>query len=504
VSQGAPASSGPCGPGAGDGADVAALRSRALGGSFWTIFGYGTSNVLRLVGNIILARLLFPEAFGLMAIIHVFIQGLWLFTDVGIGPAIVQSSRGDDPKFLDTAWTLQVVRGVCLCIVSFLIAWPVSRLYVGTDPLAAELVWYLPVTGLTAIMDGAISTRVHVYGRHLRIKQITLLDMAMHVISLVVMIVFAWLHPSVWALIAGSLAKCAVRVVLSHTVFEGQRNRLRWDPAAARALFHFGKWVFVSTMLTFLATQADRLIFGGLVPWDLLGVYGIAAALAAMPVGALLQVGAKVIFPTLSRLRDREEALLSEASRLRVPLLIGGGALVSAMLPAAPALIRLLYDDRYAAAGWIVQILLVGAWFQVLEAPNTALLLARGETRAVAVGNATKLVGILVLLNVGFSLHNFPGALVGLAAADACRYAATSALVRRRGLRFLALDSGASALVVVACGLGLSAEAWAGGPETFTGLVAGAAAGAAPWAVAGLLVWRGRERGAPGVVASAA
>lgn len=483
--------------------DVAALRRRAVGGSFWTMAGFGASNVLRLIGNIVLARLLFPEAFGLMAIVHVFIQGLWLFTDVGIGPAIVQSSRGDDPKFLDTAWTIQLCRGVVLCLVSFVIAWPVSRLYASNDPMAVELLWYLPATGLTAIMDGAIATRLHVYGRHLRIRQLTLLDLATQVTSLTVMIVFAVIYPSVWALVAGSFAKCGLRLVVSHTLLEGERNRLRWDPEAARALFQFGKWVFVSTMLTFLATQADRLIFGGLVSWDLLGVYGIAVALAWMPVGALLQIGAKVVFPALSRLRDHEEALLREAARVRVPLLIGGGALVSAMLPAAPALIDLLYDDRYTAAGWIVQLLLFGAWFQVLEAPNTALLLARGETRAVAIGNATKLLGLLVLLHVGFWLANFPGALAGLALADAGRYVATSVLVRRRGLRFLSLDASASALVVVACGLGLAAESLAGGPTTFTGMLAGGSVGLLPWAVVGLVVWRREREAGQGLVAAA-
>ncbi|MCO5165868.1 MAG: oligosaccharide flippase family protein [Planctomycetes bacterium] len=480
-----------------------ALRRRALGGSAWTIAGYAASNVLRLAGNIILARLLFPEAFGLMAIIHVFIQGLWLFTDVGISPAIVQSPRGDDPRYLNTAWTFQLVRGTTLCLISFLIAWPVAALYSGSEPLARDLIWYLPVTGLSALLDGAVSTRVFVYGRHLRIRQLTFFELTLQLGSLLVMVGFAWVHPSVWALVAGALTKSALRLVISHTLLEGPANRPAWDPAAARALFTFGKWVFVSTMLTFLATQADRLIFGGLVPWSLLGVYGIAAALAAMPVGALLQVGTKVVFPTLSRLRDREAELLREARRVRLPLLLGGGALVSAMLPAGPALIGLLYDARYADAGWILQLLLLGAWFQVLEAPNTALLLARGETRAVAAGNLAKLLGILGLLPAGFWLAGFPGALVGLALADACKYATTSGLVRLRGLRFVRLDVSATALVLVACALGLGAEALAGGP-TPVGMVAGGLTGVAPWAAAAGLAWRVHAgRGAAGVAAPA-
>lgn len=478
------------------GVDVAALRRRAAGGSAWALVGYATSNVVRLAGNIALARLLFPEAFGLMAIVHVFIQGLWLFTDIGVGPAIVQSARGDDRDFLDTAWTIQLGRGLVLCLVSFLLAWPVTTLYAGNDPFAADLLWYLPVTGLTAVMDGAVSTRVYGYSRHLRIRALTIFDCALQVVSLAVMVGVAWVYPSVWALVAGALVKSALRLVLSHLAFEGAPNRPRLDPTAAAALFQFGKWVFVSTLLTFLATQADRLLFGALVPWALLGVYGIAAALAAMPVGALLQLGAKVIFPVLSRLRDDEAALLREAARVRVPLLLGGAGLVSTMLPAGPALIELLYDHRYVAAGGIMQLLLVGAWFQVLEAPNTALLLARGETRFVAVGNGAKLTGIVVLLPVGFILGGFEGALLGLILSDVSKYLTTGAFVHQRGVRFALLDAVATALVAAACALGIGAERLAGGPTTVTGFAAAVVAGAAPWVITGgALYLGGRLRG---------
>ena len=61
-----------------------------------------------------LTRLLFPEAFGLMALIQTFMIGLAMFSDLGIGPAIIQSDRGEDPDFLNTAWVMQILRGICL------------------------------------------------------------------------------------------------------------------------------------------------------------------------------------------------------------------------------------------------------------------------------------------------------------------------------------------------------------------------------------------------------
>jgi O-antigen/teichoic acid export membrane protein len=468
-----------------DPGDLSSLRRRAIGGSCWTIVGLGGANVLRLIGNVVLARLLFPEAFGLMALAQVFLQGLWLFTDVGTGPAIVQSERGDEPEFLDTAWSIQLLRGVVLCLVSFALAWPVSTFYGMTDPLARDLLWYLPALGLTAVLDGAVSTRLHSYSRHLRVKELTLLELHNQALSMIVMVVVAWVHPSVWALVAGAWVKCALRTGLSHALLEGPRHRLRIDRESARAQLRFGKWVLVSTMLTFLVMQADRLLFGRLVSLELLGVYGIALALASLPTLVLSQVGAKVVFPVLSRLDPGRRT--SEATRIRALLVVGGAVVLSTILPAGPALIDLLYDARYAAAGWILQVLLIGSWFQLLDSPNTAFLLARGETRVVAASNAVKLVAILALMPLGFALGGFPTAILGLVLADVARYAYTVVLARRRELHVLRFDVGLSAMALAASAAGLAAARLVDGPLAC--LVASVVGAAAAWCLAGAIAW---------------
>src|ERR687885_208624 len=116
---------------------MSSLKNQALRGTVWTIAGYGASQVLRLGSNIILTRLLLPEFFGLMNLVNVFIIGLHLFSDVGLGPSVVQNKRGDDPDFLNTAWTIQVGRGIILWICSLILAWPVSQFY--NEP---QLLWF--------------------------------------------------------------------------------------------------------------------------------------------------------------------------------------------------------------------------------------------------------------------------------------------------------------------------------------------------------------------------
>src|SRR5216110_1744022 len=83
------------------------VKQMAVRGSLWTIFGFGAAQILRLGSNLVLTRLLFPKAFGLMSLISIFMQGLTMFSDLGIGPSIVRSQRGEDDLFLHTAWTIQ-------------------------------------------------------------------------------------------------------------------------------------------------------------------------------------------------------------------------------------------------------------------------------------------------------------------------------------------------------------------------------------------------------------
>ncbi len=140
------------------------LKARALHGSMWTAFNFASSQGLRLGSNLILTRLLVPEAFGTVLLINVVIQGLHMFSDTGIGPSIIRNKRGDDAAFLNTDWTIQVFRGCALWLVCLLLAWPLAMFYED-----ALLMWLLPVAGLTPLAVGFVSTGPCTFHRHLRL-----------------------------------------------------------------------------------------------------------------------------------------------------------------------------------------------------------------------------------------------------------------------------------------------------------------------------------------------
>lgn len=478
-------------------AGTSAVGTRAARGAVWTLGGYAAGSSLRLAANVLLTRLLFPEAFGLMAVVNAVVLGLSLASDVGLGQAIIQSERGADPRFLRTAFTLQIARRLGLGLLCIALASPVASLYASSGPMALELTRILPLVGLSIMVDGFISMRAFLCRRQLTLGRLTVVDLSAQVASLVVMISWALVSPTVWALVAGTVAKSLTWVVLSHLALAGPRDRLGWDPTAARAMFSFGKWILVSTLLGFLAGQADRLVLAKLVPLGVLGVYGIAATLAAVPSEAFAKLASAVVFPVLSRLKGDEAELRRASQRVRAPILLGCGAIVSALLAGGgTAIIEVLYDDRYAAAGWMLRALAAGAWFKTLDAVQGATLLALGRTRSLAGSNAVRAAGTFVFAGSGWAVAGFPGAILGLVSADAAKYIATATLLGTvGGKRAWTDDLGPTLRVVFSALLGWSVSRLPGGiSDGFAGAL-GALVALACWAPLGWSWYAKRRTG---------
>ena len=231
------------------------LKALALRGSFWTIFGYGGEQVIRLARKLIVARFLFPEAYGIMGGAMIFIQALEMFSDFGLAPSIIQNKRGDDPSFLRTAWTLQVFRGVAIALLAVLMAYPLSLFY--GKPQLAHL---LPVVALISIISGFNSTLFPLMNRRLEVGRLAFIELTAQFLASCIMIFWAWRWGNVWALILASISDAAIKMLLSHMILPGIRMRFQWDREAARELFGFGKWIFFGTLLTFFVGRFDRVI----------------------------------------------------------------------------------------------------------------------------------------------------------------------------------------------------------------------------------------------------
>ncbi|GIX23370.1 MAG: lipopolysaccharide biosynthesis protein [Caldimonas sp.] len=413
----------------------AGLRRSALSGTAWTALGFALAQGGRLFSNIILAALLFQEAFALMAIVGAIIQGLAMCSDLGLGQTVVQNRRGDQREFLDTVWTLQIVRGVVLAVLAAAVSWPVASFYAANDPVALELRWLLPLVALGLVIEGFQSTKTKTAARHMDLKRVTAIDLGAQLCGVVVMVGVAWWTRSVYALALGSLVTITVNCLLSHWLLLGPANRLRWDGPSVSEIVHFGKWVFLSTVIFFLSQQIDKLAFAKLLPLDQVGVYAIAANIAILVPMLMGRMQHSVAFPLYSRLLDRQESLATVVERSKLPMLGLGAYLVAGTIACAPQFFAIAYDERYADAGRYVPIMMVGAWLAIVEGMYGAAFLASGRAHWVAAASATKLLVFCGLLWPAIRAGGLIGALYALVAAEFLRFFVVALLGWRLGLR---------------------------------------------------------------------
>lgn len=397
---------------------MSSLKKLATRGAIWTILGYGSSQLLRLGSNIILTRLLVPEFFGLMALVNTFIIGLNLFSDLGIEPSIIRSQRWREPILLNTAWTLQVIRGWVLWLASIAIAFPVAQFYKDS-----RLFWIIPIVGLTTAINGFTSTSLAVLRRELQLGKLIRFDLVTQIISLVILIVWSYLTKSIWALIGGSLIGSLIKTFWSHRLVPEIDNNFAWNRESLSEIVAFGRWVFISTLMYFLASQSDRLILGKLFSLSMLGVYIIAFTLSEIPRAIIQNLSQQIIFPLISqRIHLSREELKKKILKKRELLLIISACLVAVLMSFGDLLILSLYDERYAQAAWMFFFLAMGIWPATLTEPMARCLNALDRPYYLAIGNCLRFLFIIILMPYGFNKLGELGAIIIVALNDLPTY----------------------------------------------------------------------------------
>ncbi len=353
------------------------LKARALRGTgmlFISIFG---SNLLRLASNLILTRILFPEAFGLMALVQVFMGGLEMFSDMGLKTSVMQSKRGDDPHFLNTVWTVQILRGIGIWVLACILA-PVAA-WIYDEPMLLAL---LPVVGFRQVIGGFTTTNIATANRHLRLGRQLWAELGCQAFGIVLTIILAIILQSVWAMVWAGLVAAVFRGVLFHLIMPGIRNRLRWQPEALGDLFQFGKWIFLATVVGFIIRQGDRAVLGAFISLAELGVYNIGLFMGTIPFIFSKAVANRVITP-LYRMRPPAESQanrrkLFKARRLVVAVTL---AFSTTLAFIGVPMIDFLYDPRYALAGPMVVFFSLCMVPQVVFDGYTGALLGRGDSK---------------------------------------------------------------------------------------------------------------------------
>jgi O-antigen/teichoic acid export membrane protein len=393
------------------------LKKKIIQASAWTLGGHATSQAIRLLSNLILTRMLMPEAFGVMAIANSFILGLTLFSDMGLGQSIIQHQDGNKQKFINTAWTIQIVRGLVIWLLALstaavlYLAQELNMFRIDNTYSQAILPWILATLGFSAIISGFESTKLALANRNLQIKKIATIELASQIGALLLMLIWSFLAPSIWALVVGAVVAATVRTTLSHTYLLGDRNLVAWDKQSAKEIFGYGKWIFFTSIIGFLSNNADKFLLAGLVNSTQMGLYAIAAYLLGSIQQIYTKIFSNVAFPVFcDTARVDPQNLKNIYYKFRLPADIASLTMAGVLLSSGSLIVNALYDTRYQGAGRILEILSI-ALFEIRFNLAGHCFMAIGKPNLLSPIISVRLFIICVITPPIYYAYGFDGAL---------------------------------------------------------------------------------------------
>lgn len=272
------------------------LKEKVLRGGVWLILGDVFNRTAGLLKLAFLGRLLAPHDFGLMGIAMVILSGVQYFTETGFNASLIQKA-GDIRSYLNTAWTVQILRstGVALSLV---IGAPLGAWFFE-NPGATPVI---RAVGLITLLYGFTNPSVIYLRKELDFRREVVWKLRGALTGLLVAVPAALWYRNVWALVLSVIAAQATETILSYRVVP-YRPQFQLDWQKARELFQFGRWIFWFNVVGFFGLYTDSLATGKLLGATALGFYQVASQLSTLPTTQIATHLRGVMFPTFAQLQ---------------------------------------------------------------------------------------------------------------------------------------------------------------------------------------------------------
>ena len=281
---------------------VKTINQSVINSSFWVFFGRVLTRLLGFVRIIVIARLISPDEFGIFGIVSLTMSALDTISRVGMDQALIQKD-GDIHPFLNTAWTVRVLRGLVLFGLVALLSPVVARFF--SEP---EVVSLLMLFGFSLVFKGLTNIGVISYRKELDFRKEFLLQFISVLFGVLVSLILAFIFQDALALVGGVVGEALALMVVSYLIHPF-RPRFRWHRESFQELFHFGKWITGSSVLVFALTEGDDLVVGKLIGTTALGIYQMAYRVSNLPATELMRVVNQVMFPAFSKIKNSLDKL---------------------------------------------------------------------------------------------------------------------------------------------------------------------------------------------------
>jgi O-antigen/teichoic acid export membrane protein len=376
------------------------VRGRLAKGTAWITAASALTNLLQLATTLVLARLLAPADFGLVALATTLMAMITSVTDLSLTSALVQLRAPTEHHF-HTAWTLSFGRNAALAVLICAAAFPAASLY--HSPHLAPVMFVL--AGSLAC-SGLSNPRAIIATKSLVFWQQAMMQVAQKLVALVFSVTIAVLYKTYWALVWGTVASTIVNIILSYMVLP---MRPRFSIRHYKDLFGFSIWLSFCQIVNTLNYNFDQLVIGGMLGRQALGYYTVGNNVAMMPTREATTPITSTLFPAFSNLIDDKGRLArayQSAQALVTAIALPAGV---GMALVADPMVRLVMGERWRPAVFLIQALASVFAFQTLGTLSQPLAMAAGETRILFFRDLQNFIFRIPFIIVGLLLGGLTG-----------------------------------------------------------------------------------------------
>jgi lipopolysaccharide exporter len=325
------------------------LAQQAGSAIFWKAFQLGGGKAIYLIRTIILARILVPDDFGLLAISLIAVDFLMSITNLGMIPALVQHTSPHERQY-NVAWTIGIIRALVISIVVFLSAPFISVLF--AEPRVTDLV---RVMALRPVIEAAASIKMAELTRSMNFRALAFVYLPESLANTVVSITLASFF-GVWALVIGLMAGMLTYVVLSYLIAP-HKPCFIWDSSSAKPLVRFGRWIFLTGIIAVVGSSFLQLVISRKLGVTELGLYYLAAKLAFIPAEISGGMIGEVAFPLYSRLQTEARQVVRAFHAIMVSVSAVLIPICALLIVLAPSLVTNVLGSRWEGTIPIIQLL---------------------------------------------------------------------------------------------------------------------------------------------------
>ena len=364
-------------------------ETRIVGGSLWMIGMRWTMRLIGLVSTIILARLLTPADFGIVAMAVIVVGLLDMLADAGVDLALLRNREAGKAHW-DTAWTIRVMQGFIVAVLILLAIAPAASLF-DDDRLRPVLA----VLALRPVIDGFTNIGIVAFRRDLDFAREFRFGVLQKLGGFVVVVVLALVWRNYWALIVGRLAGGLISVAISYVMHS---YRPRFTLKEFRSIWSFSQWLLVSRLGIFGNRNADKFVAGSLAGTATMGDYHVAKELGTMLANELIGPVRRAMFPNFAILIAEEKRfaqhaalMLSYLAALILPIQFGIGAV-------APDFVSVVLGPRWTGITPLIEVLVLAGAASSLMLAVEFLLPVSNNTRTAALASGLELLVLVPAL----------------------------------------------------------------------------------------------------------